>query len=294
MLSEVRSVRIKDVEDLGSIKEFSFCVLMCVYVRDDARLLSRALDSIFTNTLQPDQVVVVQDGPVTPCLENVLKKFSSKKMEIVALPKNIGFARALNEGLKNVRTHWIMRADADDINLPTRFSRTMGFLRENADVAIVGSQILEIDSDGVPQSIRYVPVNHDDIKEFLRRRNPFNHMSVAFRRSVVLSVGGYPELSLREDYGLWALTISRGAKCANLTDVLVHATAGNEMYRRRGGMSYSLGEIQLQHLLYHLGIKGGFSAILHGIMRALVFLSPTAFRGWMYKNYLRDRKTATK
>jgi hypothetical protein len=118
-------------------------------------------------------------------------------------------------------------------------------------------------------------------------RNPFNHMTVAYKTRAVMAVGGYPALHLREDYGLWALLLQRGVTCANLPDVLVHATAGSEMYRRRGGWRYAYGEWSLQSHLVRCGLKSTLSAWAHGVARSCVFLLPPTARGWIYERALR-------
>lgn len=94
---------------------------------------------------------------------------------------------------------------------------------------------MEVDRTGRPIAIRKVPSTEKEIRKFICHRNPFNHMTVAFRRSIVSDLGGYPDIFLKEDYALWACMLSRGVKMTNLEYILVNATAGSEMYRRRGG-----------------------------------------------------------
>jgi hypothetical protein len=128
---------------------------------------------------------------------------------------------------------------------------------------------------------------HQEIVVYARYRNPFNHMTVAYRSRLARICGGYPQIHLKEDYALWASMIGAGAKTQNLPDPLVHATAGVDMYRRRGGLRYALAEINLQRHLVRCGLKGTTSAALHGLLRASVFLMPAVLRGWIYEKYLR-------
>ena len=120
-------------------------------------------------------------------------------------------------------------------------------------------------------------------------RNPFNHMTVAYKTRAVMAVGGYPALHLREDYGLWALLLQRGVTCANLPDVLVHATAGSEMYRRRGGWRYARSEWSLQSHLVRCDLKSTYRAWVDGLIRSLVFLLPPNLRGFIYERVLRHQ-----
>ena len=265
-----------------------FTVLMAVYDKDDPRLFGRALASVFDNDLQPDQVVLVVDGPVRKALdEQVRSAEANQAIEVVRLEKNKGLAAALNAGLAQVHTTWVVRADADDYNLPQRFRRMSKLIQSRPELDLAGSAVLELDFDGTPTAIREMPSQHKDIAHFLRWRNPFNHMTVAYRHGLVKRCGGYPDIHLREDYALWATMINAGARCANLPEVLVHATTGNGLYRRRGGFRYALVEHDIQSFLVALGVKSPFSGLIDGVARSLVFIVPVFLRRLIYKKLLR-------
>lgn len=265
-----------------------FSVLMSVYNRDNPQLFKSALESVFANTLQPREVILVFDGPVTQEIESVTATYESKpEFRLVRLPKNRGLFFALNEGSEYVTTNWIVRADADDINHPNRFESLSRFMNDEYD--IIGSAIQEVDGNGKIIGLRCPPSRHEDILRFARTRNPFNHMSVCFRRDMFIKCGGYPNIHLREDYGLWASMIRQGARCINLNNALVTVNAGELMYRRRGGLEYSLGEIGLQKHLVRCKLKGVVAALIHGSSRGLVFLTASSVRGLIYEKVLRRK-----
>jgi hypothetical protein len=264
-----------------------FTVLMSVYSGDDARLFSRALDSIYCNSRLPNAVVLVIDGPVPPSIQDVVDKFRDHEgMFILALPANLGLAGALNAGLVHVNTTWVVRADADDFNYASRFEVLCAAM--SMDVDLLGSGIREVERDGQAICERRLPLNHAEIVKFMERRNPFNHMSVAFRTELARECGGYPRLHLREDYGLWIRMHSRGARMKNLQIVLVDATTGLQMYERRGGWRYAKGEWALQALLVNEGIKSPLRAVCDLILRTSVFLAPRSLRRVVYERLLRD------
>ncbi len=269
-----------------------FTVLMAVYGRDEPQLFERAVESVYGNTLPPDDFVLVVDGPTPQDLERVIERcVSGHGIRAVRLPENVGLANALNQGLSLIRTAWVVRADADDINLPYRFERQAEALQRAANaIDLSGGAIVEVDENDSPLAVREVPLDHSQIVAFLGRRNPFNHMTVAYRTAKAREAGGYPNIHLKEDYGLWASMIARGAKCGNLRDVLVRATAGRGMYRRRGGLRYAKSEWDLQLHLFRLGHKNLFSAIFDGWVRASVFFLTPRLRGWVYERFLRTPK----
>ena len=264
-----------------------FSVLMAVYCKDDANLLRMAIESVYSNTLQPVKVVLVEDGPVGPDITSVIGKFEHRdNFCLISLPLNKGLANALNVGLQYISTTFVFRADADDYNLANRFEKQIIALNNGYD--LVGGFIREVDRLGNAISIRSVPTSQDDIRRFITKRNPFNHMTVAYRRSAVVDLGGYPNIFLKEDYALWASMISRGVKMINIDEVLVHATAGADMYKRRGGIQYARSEIDLQKLLIKMELQSTIGGIFIGLSRSLIFLMPAFFRGFFYKRVLRE------
>jgi glycosyltransferase involved in cell wall biosynthesis len=266
-----------------------FTVLLAVYYKDDPYLFLNALTSIFSNSLQPQELVVVADGDLTVELVSIISDFSKKyPLRLIQLAQNVGLANALNAGLSTIKTTYTVRADADDINHTDRFEVLLSKLCEGFD--LVGSAIREIEKDGAEVAFRMCPLNQHDIKLYARKRNPFNHMTVGFRTSVVTDTGGYPSIYLKEDYALWATLLSRGCRVCNLDVVLVDATAGREMFQRRGGLRYAMAELDLQVHLVSCRLKSPFNALIDGVFRSLIFLSPSVVREFFYLKFLRTSK----
>lgn len=264
----------------------NFTVLMSVYKNDDPLLFNRALISVFDNNILPERFILVVDGPVSEILDNVIINFEkSHGLSVIRLQKNVGLAHALNCGLQFITTEWVVRADADDININTRFSTLSRYMEPQFD--IVGSWMTEYNENGEVSGERRTPVSHNDILRYIKKRNPFNHMTVAYRVAGVVAVGGYPDIYLREDYGLWIKMIANGAICRNIPQSLVDVSAGAGLYRRRGGIAYASGEFQLQRLLIKHGIKTVPEAIFDGVLRSLVYVSPGFLRKVFYTKLMR-------
>ena len=265
-----------------------FTVLISVYSGDRSDLFRAALQSIADNSLAPTKVLIVVDGPVRTDLDEVISQFEGdfRTFQVLRLPENRGLAAALNAGLERVETRYVIRADADDWNERDRFAALMAKLSEGYD--LVGSAIVEVNEDGTAYASRVPPLTTEDIRAFARRRNPFNHMSVAYRVAPVRACGGYPDFTFREDYALWCLLLQGGVRSCNLDTPLVRATAGLGMIRRRGGKEYAFGEYRFQQYLVEIGFKGKTEAILDGLARLTVFLLPPFFRRLVYSKFLRS------
>lgn len=265
-----------------------FSVLMPVYHKDHPVYFREALASLLPQLPYVDEVVLVKDGPLGTPLEAALDAYRALlPLTVVALPHNVGLARALNAGLAQCRSAWVLRFDADDLCVPQRAFLQYERLRTVA-LDILGGQIEECEPATLAVTgRRLVPCEAEEIRRFLRRRNPFNHMTVCFRRDFIRAIGGYPEIALKEDYALWARAIARGARVANLPQVLVRARAGSELVLRRGGLRYARSELALQAFLWREGGQPAWSSLLTGCARAAVFAAPPALRRLVYRRALR-------
>ncbi len=265
--------------------------MMAVYAKDDVPLFEKAVMSVFKNDLQPDAFVLVVDGPVPDLLLHSIESLKGMYgIGVLYLKENSGLATALNAGLELIRTEWIVRADADDFNVGNRFSLQANFLKKEHNIDIFGGAIQEVDRSGISLAVRRTVETHDQILKYAAKRNPFNHMTVACKTKFLKLCGGYPNIHLKEDYALWASILAAGARSANMPDILVHATTGRDMYRRRGGFRYAMAEISLQKHLANVGLKSRCKAILHGLSRSTVFIMPSFIRGLIYEKLLRQSK----
>ena len=226
-------------------------------------------------------------------LERIIIKLTKKyknKIEWLRLKKNMGLAYALNEGLKYINYKWVVRADADDFNLHFRFAKLASMVLLDNELKLIGSSILEVDTKGHPIASRNVPESENQIRRVIKIRSPFNHMAVAYRLDAVVKCGGYPNVYLREDYALWCKMIAMNMHARNTRDVLVHATADLQMYKRRSGFKYAFAELHMQSILIECGLQNRFFAYTLGFLRMIVFLSPNWLRAFIYIRFLRDRK----
>lgn len=265
---------------------------MAVYRGDSPYLFGMAVRSIFCNSLLPSKLLLVVDGELTTQLESTLSSLSNEygaSLLVKRMTLNCGLAQALNYGLNFVTTEWVVRADSDDFNMPYRFQKMAHFLLKNPNIELFGGNILELDAKGDPVSIKSVPQDHQEIKRLIKYRNPFNHMTVAFKKSEIRKVGGYPAIYLKEDYALWAIAISNGLLTGNMPDILVRASAGMDMINRRGGVKYVKSEFMLQKLLVQLKLNSSFTSILLFFLRSAVFISPSCIRSGVYALFLRKK-----
>ncbi|WP_443091450.1 glycosyltransferase family 2 protein [Basfia succiniciproducens] len=263
-----------------------FSVLMSLYIKEKPEFLRASLQSLVEQTLPADEVVLVLDGEITPELEKVLDEFKEKlPFTFVPLAQNMGLGKALNEGIKVARNEWLFRMDTDDICYPERFAKQAEYIEQHPDVVLFSTQIAEFDNDPAQIiSVRRVPVGYEEIVRFNKMRSPFNHMTVAYKKSVLQEVGGYQHHLFLEDYNLWNRIIATGYQVGNLPDILLYArTNGDAMIGRRRGLTYAKSEWKLYKLKRQLHIQGAVSGFLTFLMRTLPRLMPVSLLKNLYK-----------
>lgn len=261
----------------------SFSVLMSVYIKENPDYLRACLDSLLAQQLTSPDVVLVEDGPLTEALRDVIDSYKDRlPLNSVKLPKNKGLANALNEGLARCQFELVARMDTDDVALPQRFERQVAFMQKHPDVDVSSTWIEE--RDQVMEKVLFLkklPVRHEELVIFAKRRNPISHPAAMFRKSKVLAVGGYP-LIFPEDYALWSLMMVKGLRFANIPEVLLHMRTGEDFIGRRG-LNFLKGEIKLLKYQRDIGFLSWSSYLTNLLARAAVRLPPSAVRRLLYK-----------
>jgi glycosyltransferase involved in cell wall biosynthesis len=269
-----------------------YSVLMSVYAKEKPSYFRESLDSVLRQTAPPEQVVLVCDGPLGADLEAVVDGFASAHPDLatlVRLPENAGLGPALNAGLAACRCELVARMDTDDIAVPDRMQRQLAAFEETEGLAVLSAAVAEFRNDDPDDvmAVRRVPLSHEEIVRFARRRCPFNHPCAMYRKSAVLSVGGYRVFPLFEDYHLWVRMLMDGAKARNLPDVLLRMRAGEGMYRRRGGFAYLRKSWAFRRFLLSSGFASLADVLAALIPQAFVTLLPNRLRMAAYRSYLR-------
>jgi len=269
-----------------------FSLLLPVYSGDEPAFLRQAFhSSVVHQTRRPDDVVLVQDGPVPAELAATLDQLTGESpvpVTVLRLEHNIGLGPALDAGLAACKHDVVARMDADDICVSTRFEVQLPLVERGAD--IVGSALMEFvdDIDHVVQT-RVPPLDPTWIRSAARFRDPFNHPTVVYRRSVVQEVGGYQDLPLMEDYLLFARMLACGAEPANVPEPLVYYRIGAGAYARRGGRALLRSELALQRRFLELGIVTRPQYVRNVVLRGGYRLVPEPVRRVAYRRLIARR-----
>ncbi len=287
-------------------------VLISVYSGANPAHLRIALDSIVGQTLLPDEIVLMQDGPLTPEQEEVVAGYgespcvvdlsvdedaasiasrrdralapgspASPQLVIGRFAQNVQLGRALAAGVALCRNPYIARMDADDIAVPDRLAKELAFMEAHPDVSVLGGAIEEFDGD-VTKGTKTIP-GGDDLRSYAKFRCPVNHMTVMMRRADILAAGNYHHFPGLEDYELWSRVLAQGFVLDNIPDVLVRARCDSGFYDRRGGDDYGRRYLALRRMQREWGLLNPAEYLQACAATAAMVYAPRSLRKAFYK-----------
>lgn len=267
----------------------NFSVLLSVYRKENPEYLKQSIDSIFTQTVPPTEIVMVEDGPLTDELYKVLDGYKKDpRWKAVPLPENVGLGKALNAGLEACSYELVARMDTDDIAKPERFEKQLAAFAADPELSLCGTQAAEFRD--TPENVtahKKVPLTDKEIRQYARKRNPFNHPTVMYKKSEVLRAGSYQHAMWFEDYYLWARMLAQGSKTRNLPEELLWFRAGEDLFGRRGGFKYVKSAVSVKRKIWKLGVSGFGDFLVSAGGQVVVGLMPNGLRRRFYQKFLR-------
>lgn len=267
-----------------------FSVLISIYYKESPQYFHAALESIFTQTLLPSEIVLVKDGPLTPQLDTIIDEYTSHYpiFKIITNKKNLGLGLALSKGLQFCSNELVARMDTDDISKSDRFEKQIGYMTQHPNVSVCSAWIDEfVDSPNDIKSVRKLPETHEEIIAYSKKRCPINHPVAVFRKSDVINCGGYQHCPFFEDYYLWCRMLNRGYIFHNLQESLLLFRASKDMFNRRGGIQLCKNEYNFLRKIKSIGYISTWEMCKALIVRIPVRLMPSKLRSWLYKTLLR-------
>jgi len=195
-------------------EHISVSVLLPVH-REDDKVIASAMRSVMLQSRPVDQLVVVDDSGVG-AHESLVKRIvtcysNGCTLTYIHNSSNKGLVYSLNTGLAACYGDVVARMDADDIALPHRIEYQLMLISRGYD--LVGGGIIKFGKQGL-KAVRY-PTSRLGLLVAFMRSNPFAHPAVMFRRKMILSLGGYRDVTHAEDLDLWVRCLAAGAKMSN-------------------------------------------------------------------------------
>lgn len=271
-----------------------FSVLISIYYKEKPEHFNACMKSIWDQqTLKPTEIVLVEDGPLTTELYDSIALWSERlqqTLRIIKLEDNVGTGKAKNIGLQHCRYEIVSIVDTDDISVSDRFEKQVKCFEADSELVILGGQITEfVDDITSPSGMRIVPLDNQALRQYAKKQSPFNNMTISYRKSKIMEVGGYQHHLWMEDYNLFLRVIAKDYKIQNLEDVLVYARIDNGMHTRRKGYQYIKSEKQLLKLKKELKLQSPIHANILFLLRSSFRLLPSSLLGKIYNTFLRKK-----
>lgn len=254
----------------------SISVIIPTYNRFETTIL--ALESALNQSLEPDEVIIVDDGSD----ENVIMKLESKitglkdnRIKLVKANATRHPGKARNIGIDVAQSKWIAFLDSDDLWCREKLRIQLKTMIENKSEASCTAVLSEEQQhkDSQIKNIRHLKTSH------ILASNIIVNSSVMVSKELILSVGGVvSDYSVRgvEDYATW-LRISNKTKWLYLEDPLTKYTHDSiDSIRNDSKHSNSL-DVTFAHLNYFVWkARTPFDFLMIKIVRRLIQVIVTA------------------
>lgn len=273
-----------------------YSVLMQVYNKVPPEQFEQAARSMLEQSHPPVDFMLICDGELTDEQEKVISKLRNdypEKMNVHHFSKHISVGAGSNHGMRHCKCELIARMDADDIAMPDRCAAQAAEFAEYPELDIVGGYIAEF-KEGQEQNalLREVPLEHEEIVKYARRRTPFNNVTVMMKKAAAQAAGGYRDLTRAEDYDLYCRMLMNGANGKNLPQVMVRCRVSEDGYERRKSWEHAKSLISVRRDLYKMGFTGLSDFLIMSAIHIAVFLMPASFTDWLYSRHLRKGESA--
>ena len=261
-----------------------FSVLMAVYRKENPAWFREALESIFRQTVQPDEIVLVKDGGLTEELDAVIDEYKARHplFRIVENPTNMGLGLSLRKGVEACSFDLIARMDSDDLLPADRFEKQLARMREGYDVVSCWSIIFKGSLDHVV-ALKTRPEHHGQIVKLAHSRSPVCHAACFLRRQKVLEAGNYVHCPYYEDYHLWVRMILAGARFYNCQEPLYYIRTSDEQLNRRSGFAYLKNELRTFVAFRQMGFYSAADVVRNSAIRIGARLAPKWLRTFLFK-----------
>jgi len=197
------------------------------------RFLAAALDSVFMQTFQDFEIIVIDDGSTDDTSEVIRSYLGDPRVHYLRTD-HLGQPAAKNAGIRGASGEFVAFLDADDIWLPTKLDKQIELIRSDPTLGVVHCKIQPMNEHGVPTIIyQERPMYRGWVLDKLFHRPFICFSSSMIRRDVLEEVGGFDEtIPLSIDYDLW-LRIAMRYQFDHVDERLVLYRSGHANLSRR-------------------------------------------------------------
>ena len=122
--------------------------------------LEKCIQSILKFSVGSSFEIIIVDNSSTDGSNEMLKGINSKKIKLIFNGKNLGFAKAVNIGLRHSNGDFVLLVNPDTVFIENIASKLKKYIEENKMVGIIGCKVLNTDKSFQISSRRNFPYLH--------------------------------------------------------------------------------------------------------------------------------------
>jgi glycosyltransferase involved in cell wall biosynthesis len=210
--------------------------------------LPEAVESILAQSDSRFEILAIVDGSTDKSLE-YLSSVRDSRLRVVAQPHS-GLTRTLNRMLRECRTPWLVRQDADDVSHPGRIKRLIGEIRAFPDAGMCYSFANYHPRERTVGTFRCSRGSPVELRGIVRSGYLLSicHSTVALNVQKTLALGGYRLGLHNEDCDLWwRMALKYDIRC--IPEALVGFRQSNSSVSARNLADQFVAGVYIQYLL---------------------------------------------
>lgn len=277
----------------------NYSILMSVYAGEKPEYFIQCLDSMLSQTVPANQFVLVKNGPLTPELDAIVEKYDKENPGLFTFVEhevNQPLGVSLDSGIAVCTNELVARMDSDNIAVKNRCELLLKQFEQDPDLGIVGAYSKAFYGDDInnTRTFRKVPCTNEEICKFVKRRSPFNHSTIMFRKSEVIRCGGYGTSRRKEDFDLFSRMFNMGCKGKNIPEFVMHVRANDASFKRKKSWMYCSDYIEVMHRNWKAGYCSFWDYAVVSVYQLLLFVLPVSAGKAFTKRVLRSKMEADK
>ena len=184
---------------------------------DRPDLLKECLKSVYSQTVKPTEVVIVDNGIKSVSIDGL-----SNDIRLIRLPPKVGASKARNSGVESAKGDYVAFLDDDDkwdINYLNEIKKKILSSEQKPDLIIARKDIVV---DGVQKKYKCIE-NVDNIYPVILHSNVgIGGQNIVVKRESFIAIGGFdPDLVTSEDRALFIEFMLAGKEILVAPDAVV-------------------------------------------------------------------------
>ncbi len=193
-------------------------VVMSTYNR--AHLLKETVESVLNQSFSNFEFIIIDDCS-TDNTAGILRSFNDERIKVLTNSQNKGCTFNYHIAHNLAKGKYVAHIDDDDMCFPNRFEKQLDVLKRNSEISLLGTFVETFGENARPSWTFYTePEKLDFIMNFY---NPICHSSIIYDKEFADKNLINYDLSCKcaQDYDFYKQFLFKGAKIANISDVLV-------------------------------------------------------------------------